>query len=70
MDETGIMDALQKAFNVIRSDLVDVLLIIVISIVASLAISYIPHLSSLLNAIVNVILGIAYIDIYATYKNR
>jgi hypothetical protein len=70
MDETGIMDAFQKALSLIRSDLMDVLAIIVISIVASLVISFIPYISTLLNAVINVILGIAYIDIYATFKKR
>jgi hypothetical protein len=70
LDETGIMDAFQKAISVLRSDLVDVLLIIILSIVASLIISYVPIVSTLLNAVINVIIGIAFIDIYATYKAR
>lgn len=70
MDETGIMDAFQKAINVLKTDLVDVLLIIVISIVASIIISYVPFVSTFLNAAVNVILGIAFIDIYATFSAR
>jgi hypothetical protein len=70
MDETGIMDAFQKALSLIRSDLMDVLAIIVISIVATFMISFVPYISTLLNAVINVILGIAYIDIYATFKKR
>ena len=70
LDETGIMDAFQKSINVLKSDLVDVLVIIILGIVASLVIGFIPLISTLLDAIVNVILGIAFIDIYATYKSR
>jgi hypothetical protein len=70
MDETWIMDAFQKSINVLRTDLVDVLLIIVISIVASVIIGYVPIISTLLDAVVNVIIGIAFIDIYATYRAR
>jgi hypothetical protein len=70
MDESGIMDAFQKSIDVIRAELMDVLLIIIISIVASVVISFVPIISSLLNVIVNVIIGIAFIDIYATYRSR
>jgi hypothetical protein len=70
MDETGIMDAFQKAINVLRSDLADVVIIIIASIIASVLIDYIPLVSTLLNTIVNVIIGIAFIDIYATYRAK
>jgi hypothetical protein len=70
LDETDIMDAFQKAFNVLKSELADVLILLVISIVASLVIGYVPFFSTLLNSIVNVILGIGFIDIYVTYKNK
>ncbi|TFH12939.1 zinc ribbon domain-containing protein [Candidatus Bathyarchaeota archaeon] len=70
IDETGIMDAFQKSINVIKSDLVDVLMLIVLSIVASFVIGYVPFISTLLNAVVNVIIAIAFIDIYVTYKAR
>ena len=70
MDETGIIDALKKAFSVIGADLADVLIIIVVSIIASFVISYVPYVSTLLNAAVNVIIGLAFIDIYATYKAK
>jgi hypothetical protein len=70
MDETGITDALSKAFNVIRADLKDVLLIILVSIVASIIISYVPLGSTLLSAALNVIVGLAFIDVYATYKHN
>ena len=70
MDEVGIMDALKQSISVIQSDFVDVLVVIVVSIVASVVIGYVPLVSTLLDAVVNVILGIAFIDIYATYKAK
>ena len=70
LDETDIMDAFEKAINVLRAELSDVLILIVVSIAASLVIGFVPLFSSLLNSIVNVILGIAFIDIYVTHKNR
>ncbi len=70
LDETGIMDAFEKAIGVLRADLGDVLVLFVVSIVASLVFGYVPLFSSLLNSIVNVIMGIAFIDIYVTHKNR
>ena len=70
LDETGIMDAFEKAINVLRAELSDVLVLFVVSIVASLVFGFVPLFSSLLNSIVNVIMGIAFIDIYVTHKNR
>ena len=70
MDEVGIMDALKQSINVIQSDFADVLLVIVVSIVASVVVGYVPYIHDLLDAVVNVIIGIAFIDIYATYKTK
>lgn len=70
MDETGIMEAFERALSVIRSDLSDVVILIIISIVASAVIGYVPFFSTLLNSFVNVIMGIAFIDIYVSHKQR
>ena len=70
MDETDIMDSFQKSIEVIRAELSDVIVIIIISIIASAIVSFVPLISSILDAIVNVIFGIAFIDIYATYKSK
>ena len=70
MDEAGIMDAFQKSIEVIRADVADVIVIIIVSIIASAVVSFVPVVSSVLDAIVNVIMGIAFIDIYATYKAK
>jgi len=70
LDETGIMDAFQRSINVLKTDFVDVLVIIVLSIVSSVIIGYVPLVSTLLEAVVNVIVGIAFIDVYATYRSK
>jgi len=70
VDETGIGNAVSKSFKVIRSDLSDVILIILVSIVGSFIIGWVPLLSSLLTSMLNVIVGLAFIDMYVTYKRR
>lgn len=69
MDETGITDAVSKSLDVLRADLGDVLLILLVSIIGSFAISYVPFVSALLDAALNVIIGLAFIDLYANYKS-
>jgi len=69
MDETGITDAVSKSLNVLRADLGDVLLILLVSIVGSFVISYVPFVSALLDAALNVVIGLAFIDLYANYKS-
>ena len=69
MDETGITDAVSKSLDVLRADLGDVLLILLVSIVGSFVISYVPFVSALLDAALNVIVGLAFIDLYANYKS-
>ena len=68
MEEVGIMDALKQSITVIQSEFVDVLLVIFVSIITSLIISYVPVGHELLDSLVDVIIGIAFIDIYAMYK--
>ena len=68
VDETGIMDALGKAFKVLFSDLGDILIVLIVAIVGSFVFGYIPYLSTLLNAALDVVISLAFIDIYAIYK--
>jgi hypothetical protein len=70
IDETGIMDAFTKAFNVIKADIVDIIIVLVVSIAGSFVIGYIPFISTLVNAALNVVIGLAFIDIYMNYKNK
>jgi hypothetical protein len=68
MDETGLTDAISKSLDVLRADLGDVLLILLVSIIGSIVLSFVPFVSDLLNAALNVVVGIAFIDLYANYK--
>jgi hypothetical protein len=69
MDETGLTNAVSKSLDVLRADLGDVLLILLVSIVGSFVISYVPFVSTLLDAALNVVIGLAFIDLYANYKS-
>ena len=70
LDETGMWDSFSSALDVIRSDLRDIVVILLVSIVASIIVGYIPYICSLLDSVINVIVGIAFIDVYVTYKNK
>jgi hypothetical protein len=70
LDETQLWDSFSSALDVIRSDLGDVIAILILSIVASLVVGYVPFFSSLLDSVINVIVGIAFIDVYITYRNK
>jgi hypothetical protein len=68
IDETGLTNAISRAFSVLGSDLSDVLLILLVSILGSFVISFVPLVSGLLNSALNVIIGLAFIDLYYNYK--
>jgi hypothetical protein len=68
LDEAAMWDSFSSALDVIRSDLKDVIVILILSIVASVIVGYVPFFSSLLDSMINVIVGIAFIDVYVTYK--
>jgi hypothetical protein len=70
IDETGIGDALTKAFRVLMYDPGDITLVLIVSIIGSIVLSYVPAISSLLEACLNVIIGLAFIDIYFHYKGK
>ena len=70
IDETGIMDAFSKAFNVLKADLKDIIIVLIISIIGSVVIGYVPFVSTLFSSVFNVIIGLAFIDIYMNYKNK
>ena len=70
IDETGVMDAFGKAFNVIKADLGDILIVLLVAIVGFFITGYIPFVSSLLYSVLNVVIGLAFIDIYVNFKNR
>jgi hypothetical protein len=68
MDETGIMDAISQAFNVLSRDLGDVIILLVASIAGSFLLGWVPIVGGLLAACYNVVLDIAYIDVYHQYR--
>lgn len=68
IDETTLGDSISKAFNVLRAEFGDIILIIIISIIGSFIISYIPYISSLLKSVLNVIISLSFIDLYINFK--
>ena len=70
VDETGIGDSLSKAFSVITRELGDVIVLIVVSILGSLVLGFIPFLGGLLQACLRVVIGLAFIDLYYLYKKQ
>lgn len=69
IDETGLTNALSKAFSVLGADLTDIILILLVSILGAFVISYVPLVSGLLSSALNVIIGLAFIDLYYNYKS-
>jgi hypothetical protein len=67
-DETGVGDSISKAFGVLRRELGDVIILLVIAIVGSFILGLIPMIGSLLSSAFNVIISIALIDLYSYYK--
>jgi len=70
MDETGIMDAISKAFGVFTKDLGDVIIVFVAAIVGNTLLGWAPLVGGLLIACYGVVLDLAFIDIYHHYKKE
>lgn len=70
VDESGIGDSLSKAFSVLTRELGDILILIIISILGSIVLGFIPYIGSLLQAGLRVVIGLAFIDLYYQYKNQ
>lgn len=68
MDETSIGVAVSRSFSVLSRDLGDIILILIIAIVGSAVLGFVPLISGLLNACYNVVIGLAFIDVYNNYK--
>jgi hypothetical protein len=69
IDETGIMDAFTKAFKVLFADIGDIIIVLVVAIIGFFITGYIPYISTLVYSVLNVVIGLAFIDIYVNYKN-
>lgn len=70
IDETEVLDAIGKAFNVIKAYLGDIIIVIIMAIIGFAVTSVIPFVSSLLYSMLNVVIGLSFIDIYMNFKNR
>lgn len=68
VDETGIGYAVSKALNVLGARLMDVIILIILAIVGTAILNFIPFISSILVAAYNVLIGLAFMDIYFSYK--
>jgi hypothetical protein len=68
VDDTGIGSAISRAFSAIGRDLGDVILVIIVAIVGSAILGFVPLIGGLLTTALNVIIGLAFIDIYLRYK--
>jgi hypothetical protein len=68
IDETGLSSAISKAFSVLGAELKDVVLILLVSIAGAIAISFVPLVGGLLSSALNVVVGLAFIDLYYNYK--
>ena len=68
VDETGIGAAISRAFSVIGGDLGDVVVVIIVAIIGSAVLGWIPLVGALLTTALNVVIGLAFMDIYFRYK--
>ncbi|MHA2347538.1 MAG: hypothetical protein ACXACP_12535, partial [Candidatus Hodarchaeales archaeon] len=70
IDETTLGDSISKSINVLSAELGDILIIILISIIGSFVLSYVPFISSFLQSALNVIISLSFIDLYKNYKDN
>jgi hypothetical protein len=68
MDETGISQALSRAFSLLGAELGDIIVVILVSIIGSAILSYVPLISGLLKSALTVIINLAFIDMYFKFK--
>ena len=68
LDETGIGNALSKAFDVAVNRLVDIIILVVIGFVVGLILNLVPLIGGLLNSLFEVVIGLAFIHIYYHYR--
>ena len=68
IDETGLTAAISKAFSVLGAELKDVIIILLVSIAGAIVVGYVPLVSGLLASAINVVVGLAFIDLYYNYK--
>ncbi len=68
VDETGIVEALSQAFGVLGRDLGDIIVILIVAIIGYAILGWVPLVGGLLTAGFDVVLGLAFIDVYDHYR--
>jgi len=68
VDETGIADAISQSFAVLGRDLGDIIVILLVAVIGSAVLGWVPLVGGLLTAGFSLILNIAFIDVYDHYR--
>ena len=68
VDETGIAAALSQSFAVLGRDLGDIIVILIVAVIGSAVLGWVPLVGGLLTAGFSLILNIAFIDVYDHYR--
>jgi len=68
VDETGIADALSQSFAVLGRDLGDIIVILIVAVIGSAVLGWVPLVGGLLTSGLSLILNIAFIDVYDHYR--
>jgi len=68
VDETGIGSAVSKAITVFRERLGETAILAIIAIIGGLILGFIPIIGPILAAVLNVVVGLAFIDVYYNYR--
>jgi len=70
MDETSVGTAVSRAFSVITSDIGDVTVIILASIIGAVLLGFVPWIGGLLTACLGVVIDLAFISVYENYRSE
>lgn len=70
MDETGIVDALGRAFGVLGKDLGDIIVILIVAIIGYAILGWVPLIGGLLTSCFSVVLDLAFINVYDHYQRN
>lgn len=70
VDEAGVGYSISRAFSVLGRELGDVLILLVVSIVGFIVLGIVPFVGDLLESALEVVVGLAFIDLYYLYKKQ
>lgn len=68
VDEVGLTDSLSRAAKFLSDRLVEVIILVAIGVVGSIILGLIPLIGSVLVVAFNILIALAYIDVYFRYK--